>query len=78
MAWRVRLSGVRERWWLADGEGQVDVYRVRPADVGHSGDHLSSDPDAAVDVVRSDLVYHVAEERSVGAGVAAGLGFQFL
>ena len=63
---------------LADGEGQVDVRGVRPADVGDRGHDLPSDPDAVVDVVRGDLVPHLAEERDVRAGAAAGTGVRVL
>jgi len=53
----------------------MDVYSVRPADVGDRGDNLPPDPDAVVDVVRGDLVHHLAEERDVRTGPAAVLGF---
>jgi transposase-like protein len=78
VAGRLRVSAVRECRRLADGKGQVDVHRVRAADVGDGRDDLSPDPDAALDMVRGDLVPHLAEERDVGAGVAAGTGCRLL
>ena len=63
---------------VADGEGQVDVRGLRPADVGDRGDDLPSDPDAVVDVVRGHLVPYVAEERDVRVGPAAGPGVRVI
>ena len=74
----VRLPGLRRGRWVADGESQVDVHRLRSADVGDRRNYLSPDPDTAVDVVCRDLVSHLAEERHVRPRPAAGAGIRVL
>jgi hypothetical protein len=47
---------------------------VRAEDLGHRRHDLSSLTYAVLDLVRGDLVRHLAEERGVGAGFAGRLG----
>ncbi len=74
----IHLSGVRTARWLADGESPVDVPGVRPAELGDGRNDLSPNPHSAVDVVRGDLVHHLAKERDVCAEFAAGVGLRVL
>jgi hypothetical protein len=78
LAARVLVSGLRQRWLLADGHRAADVRRVWVEDLGHRRHDLSSLPYAVVDLVRRDLVRHLAEERGVGAGVARHSRVRFL
>ena len=78
LAARVLLSGLRQRWLLADGHRALDVRRVWAEDLGHRRHDLSSLTYAVVDLVRRDLVRHFAEEWGVGAGFAGCPGVRFL
>ena len=78
LAARVLLSKLRQRWLLADGHGVVDVRRVWAEDLGHRRHDLPSLAHAVVDLVRRDLVRHLAEERGVGAGFAGRSRVRFL
>ena len=78
LAARVLVSGLRQRWLLADGHRVVDVRGLWAEDLGHRRHDLSSLPYAVVDLVRRDLVRHLAEERGVGAGVAGRSRVRFL
>ena len=78
LAVRVLVSKLRQWWLLADENRAVDVRRVWAEDLGHRRHDLPSLAYAVVDLAGGDLVHHLAEERSVGAGFARGLGVRFL
>jgi hypothetical protein len=73
--WTALAAGVlvprlRQWWLLADRHGAVDVRRWWAEDLGHRRHDLPSLTYAVVDLVRRDLVRHLAEERVVAPGSA--------
>jgi len=67
VARRLRLPLLWVERRLADGQGEVDVHRLRPPDLGDRRDDLSPDPHTVVDLVRGDpknLVYFLQEDRA--------------
>ena len=72
MAGRLLLPLLRLDRSPANGEDQVDVNILWSADIGDRGHDPPPDPHTVVDVVRGDLVHHVAEEPDVRAGVCSG------
>lgn len=78
LAWGVLLSKLRVRAGVADRPGAVDVRRVRGEDLGDGGHHFPPVAHPVVDVVRGDLVRHLAEERGLRAGSTGCLGVRLL
>jgi hypothetical protein len=60
---------------LGDQAGPVDVPGVRPPDIGHRRQDLSSDSLPAADLVRCRVVRVFAEERRAALGLKRVLGF---
>ena len=66
-----------QRWLLADGRRAVDVRRLWAEDLRHRWHDLPSF-NTLVDLVRSDLVRHLAEERGLSPGFAGRPGVRFV
>ena len=78
LAARILLSTLRQRWLLADRLRAVDVRRLWAEDLRHRRHDLPSLTYAVVDLVRSDLVRHLAEERGLSPGFARRPGVRLL